>query len=217
MLAGIIFDFDGVIVDSHPVHLEAWKTFLLSKGRSATDAELSFVQEGAKREEILRHFLGDLTPEQTRSYGDEKDKLFQAAASNLKLVRGFAEFLAQMEAAGLPSAVATSGGRRRVEQTLARFSLLGRFRAIVTGDDVARGKPDPALFLMAARAFQIAPERLLVCEDAIAGVVAAKTSGMKCLAIAANGRGPRLKDAGADLVVENFGQTNLDDVRRLFT
>jgi len=217
MLAGVIFDFDGVIVDSHPAHLQAWKTFLLSKGRAVTDAELSFVQEGAKREEILRHFLGGLTPEQTRSYGDEKDKLFQAAASDLKLVRGFAEFLAQMEAAGLPSAVATSGGRRRVEQTLARFSMLSRFRAVITGDDVAQGKPDPALFLMAARALQIAAERLLVCEDAVAGVMAAKTAGMKCLAIAANGRGPLLKDAGADLVVENFEQTDLDDVRRLFT
>ncbi len=217
MLAGVIFDFDGVIIDSHPVHLQAWKAFLLSKGKAATDAELSFVQEGAKREEILRHFLGDLTPEETRSYGDEKDRLFQVRASELQLVRGFAEFLAQMEAGGLPSAVATSGGRRRVEQTLAKFSLLSRFRAVVTGDDVAYGKPDPALFLMAARALQIAPERLLVCEDAVAGVMAAKTAGMKCLAIAVNGRGPRLKDAGADLVVEDFEQTNFDDIQRLFT
>jgi haloacid dehalogenase superfamily, subfamily IA, variant 3 with third motif having DD or ED len=217
MLAGVIFDFDGVIVDSHPVHLEAWKAFLLSKGRAATDAELSFVQEGAKREEILRHFFGGLTPEQTRSYGDEKDKLFQAGATELKLVRGFAEFLSRMEAAGLPSAVATSGGRRRVEQTLVKFSLISRFRAVVTGDDVAQGKPDPALFLMAARSLQVAPERLLVCEDAVAGVVAAKTAGMKCLGIAAKGRGALLKDAGADLVMENFEQTDLNDVRRLFT
>ena len=217
MLAGVIFDFDGVIVDSHPLHLEAWKEFFRSMSREVADEELAFVLEGAKREEILRHFLGGLTPEQTRSHGDEKDKLFQAQASELKLVRGFAEFLAQMEAAGLPSAVATSGGRRRVEQTLARFSLLSRFRAVITGDDVAQGKPDPALFLMAARALQIAAERLLVCEDAVAGVMAAKTAGMKCLAIAANGRGPLLKDAGADLVVENFEQTDLNDVRRLFT
>jgi beta-phosphoglucomutase-like phosphatase (HAD superfamily) len=104
-----------------------------------------------------------------------------------------------------------------VEQTLVKFSLISRFRAVVTGDDVAQGKPDPSLFLMAARGLQIAPERLLVCEDAVAGVVAAKTAGMKCLAIAANGRVPLLKDAGADLVVENFEQTDLNDVRRLFT
>ena len=102
MLAGVIFDFDGVIVDSHPAHMQAWKALLLSKGKKIDDAALSFVREGAKREEILRHFLGELTPEQIASYGAEKDKLFQAHASELKLVRGFAEFLLQVDAAGLP-------------------------------------------------------------------------------------------------------------------
>jgi beta-phosphoglucomutase len=216
MLEGVIFDFDGVLVDSHPVHLQAWKAFLLSKGGAARDSDLSFVREGAKREEILRRFLGDLTPQQVRLYGDEKDKLFQVRAKELKLVRGLSEFLSQIEASGLPSAVASSGSRRRVEQALEMFSLRGHFRAIVTGEDVARGKPDPALFLMAARILQRAPNRLLVCEDAVAGVAAAKTAGMMCLAIAASGRGSLLKEAGADLVVEDFAQTSLDAVRQLF-
>ncbi|MGZ4858969.1 MAG: HAD family hydrolase [Candidatus Angelobacter sp.] len=217
MLAGVIFDFDGVIANSHPLHVQAWKAFLLSKGKAASDAELSLVQEGAKREEILRHFLGELTPDQVRLYGHEKDRLFKARASELKLVGGFVEFLTQIEASGLPSAVATSGGRRRVEQALEKFNLRNRFRAVVTGDDVARGKPDPSLFLLAARALQVQPDRLLACEDAVAGVIAAKTAGMKCLAIAANGRGSLLKEAGADLVVVDFKKTNIDDVTRLFT
>ena len=216
MLAGVIFDFDGVIVDSHPLHLQTWRDFLLSQGKAVSDAELSFVQEGAKREEILRHFLGDITPEQVRGYGDEKDKLFQACAHETKLVRGFAEFLTQLDADGLPSAVATSGSRRRVEQALDMFNLRTRFRAVVTGDDVVQGKPHPALFLMAAQTLQVDPSCILVCEDAVAGVIAAKTAGMMCLAIAASGRGSLLEEAGADLVVEDFAQTNLDDVRRLF-
>jgi beta-phosphoglucomutase len=217
MLAGVIFDFDGVIVDSHPLHLQTWRAFLLSKGMAVSDAELSFVREGAKRDEILRHFLGELTPEQVRSYGDEKEKLFQARACEIKLVGGFVEFMAQLDAVGLPSAVATSGSRRRVEQALDRFNLRTRFRAVVTGEDVVRGKPHPALFLMAAQALEADPRGMLVCEDAVAGVIAAKTAGMMCLAIAARGRGSLLKAAGADLVVEDFAQTNLADVRRLFS
>ena len=67
MLAGVIFDFDGVIVDSHPVHIEAWKAFLDSKGKRVNDDDLSFVREGVKREEILRHFLGELAAEQIRA------------------------------------------------------------------------------------------------------------------------------------------------------
>jgi beta-phosphoglucomutase len=216
MLAGVIFDFDGVILDSHPAHLQAWRAFLLSKNKTASDAELSLVREGAKREEILRHFLGDLTPEDMTLYGNEKDILFQAHAHDLKLVPGFSEFLAHIDAAGLPSAVATSGSRRRVEQALEAFNLRSRFRAVVTGNDVVRGKPDPALFLLAAQAIQADPERILVCEDATAGVVAAKAAGMKCLAIAAEGRSSLLKDAGADLVVPDFSNTNVEDVQRMF-
>jgi HAD superfamily hydrolase (TIGR01509 family) len=216
MLGGIIFDFDGVIVDSHAAHMQAWKAFLLTKGKSFSDGELSFVREGAKREEILRRFFGDLTPEQIASYGVEKDKLFQANPRELKLVPGFTEFLLQLDSAALPSAVATSGSRSRVEQTLETLNLGKRFRAVVTGNDVERGKPDPDLFLLAAQALQIDPGRILVCEDAVAGVLAAKSAGMKCVGIAANGRESLLKQAGADLVVKDFVHISLNDVRRLF-
>src|SRR5579864_4989310 len=112
MLAGIIFDFDGVIVDSHPVHMQAWKALFTAMGRAVGDDELAFVMEGAKREEILRCFLGDLTIEQIELYGAEKEKLYQARASELKLVSGVAEFLEQVEAAGMPMAIATSGSRK---------------------------------------------------------------------------------------------------------
>lgn len=216
MLAGIIFDFDGVIVDSHPVHLQAWKAFFVSKGKTVGDDELSFVMEGAKREEILRRFLGELTREQIELYGAEKEKLYQERASELKLVRGVGGFLQQMDAAGIPVAIATSGSRRRVERTLDTFGLLNRFHAIVTAEDVARGKPDPALFHLAARRLQIAADQILVCEDAVAGIAAARAAGMKCMAIAANGRKKLLQEAGADLVIEDFTQTGLEDARQLF-
>ena len=216
MLAGIIFDFDGVIVDSHPVHIQAWKVLFNALGKAVGDEELSFVTEGAKREEILRRFLGDLTPEQMELYGAEKERLYQAHASELKLVRGFTEFMQQVDVAGVPIAVATSGSRNRVERTLKTFGLLGRFHAIVTAEDVAKGKPDPALFYLAASRLRVATDQILVCEDAVAGVTAAKAAGMKCIAIAANGRRKLLQEAGAELVIEDFTQTGLDDVKRIF-
>ncbi|HEV7550211.1 MAG TPA: HAD family phosphatase [Candidatus Angelobacter sp.] len=217
MIGGVIFDFDGVIVDSHPVHLQAWKAFLLSEDKAVSNAELSFVLEGATREDILAHFFGDLTKEQIRRYGEGKDQLFLARANEIRLIRGFVEFLAQLDAAGIPSAVATSGSRRRVKQALQAFNLVSRFRSVLTADDVSRGKPDPALFLLSAQALQLNPGQILVCEDAVAGVIAAKTAGMKCIGIAANGRGSLLKQAGSDLVVDDFRYTNFDEVSRLFT
>jgi HAD superfamily hydrolase (TIGR01509 family) len=216
MLAGVIFDFDGVIVDSHAVHLQAWKAFFSSVDKQIADADLLFVLEGTKRDEILWHFLGELTPEQIKLYGAEKDKLFQTRASEQKLVKGFTGFLEQVEAAGLPAVIATSGGRVRVESTLDRFKLRQRFHAIVTGDDVANGKPAPDLFYLAARSLHVKAGNILVCEDAVSGVIAAKIAKMKCLAIASKGREAKLREAGADLIVADFTQAKLSDVSKLF-
>lgn len=216
MLRGLILDLDGVVVDSHPAHMRAWNLFLASVGKEVPDEELEFVLEGRKREDILRHFLGDLTEDQVRHYGEQKEALFKNIASEIKTIHGLPGFLEQATNAGLAMALASSGSRSRVEYTLRQLDFKDRFQAVVTGDDVPRGKPDPALFLLAAGRMQVRPDEVLVCEDAVNGVEAAKAAGMKCLAIAANGRGPVLEKAGADRVVPDFGGTKLADLDRLF-
>src|SRR5712671_276417 len=79
-LEAVIFDFDGVVVDSHPAHQQAWKAFFRSLEMEIPDAELAFTQEGQKREDILRHFLGDITPEQVERYGARKDAILKDSA-----------------------------------------------------------------------------------------------------------------------------------------
>jgi beta-phosphoglucomutase-like phosphatase (HAD superfamily) len=96
------------------------------------------------------------------------------------------------------------------------LSLKPRFRVIVTGDDVVKGKPDPAIFRLAALGLGLEPEHVLVCEDAVAGIEAAKTAGMRCLAIASNGRGPLLERAGADCVIPDFTIVSLEDLQSMF-
>lgn len=216
MLQAIIFDLDGVIVDSHPLHQQAWKTFFRSLGKEVPDHQLSFVLEGRKREDILRHFLGDLSEDQVKYYGARKEALFRDSGQELKTIQGLPEFLDRLEAAALSLALASSASRSRALYTLERLDLKRRFRVIVTGDDVAKGKPDPAIFHLAAQGLNVAPENIMVCEDAVCGVAAAKEAGMKCLAIAANGRGPLLKKAGADCVIPDFTSARLDDLRGLF-
>jgi len=216
MLRGVIFDLDGVIVDSHPAHMQAWKAFFVSLGKPVSDHDLDFVQEGQKREDILRHFLGDLSQEQVKHYGARKEELFKNCVQELKLVNGLVGFLEQIEAARLPVALASSASRSRAEFILDQLDLKSYFKVVVTGDDVARGKPDPTIFNMAARGIGVPPAGVLVCEDAVNGVEAAKTAGMKCLGIAANGRGPILEKAGADRIVPDFTAANLDELRSLF-
>src|SRR5437879_3536502 len=113
MLQGVIFDLDGVIVDSHPVHKQAWKKFFCSLGKEISDKDLDFVLEGNKREDILRHFLGDITDEQARDYGARKDVIFKHSAQDLKTIGGFDDFLAQIDRVHLPTALASSASRSR--------------------------------------------------------------------------------------------------------
>jgi beta-phosphoglucomutase len=216
MLKGIIFDLDGVIVDSHAAHKQAWRELLASLGREVSEAQLEFVVEGHKRDEILQHFLGDLDAEEVQRLGKLKDEFYCRLAHNVKVISGVVEFVARAQSAGLPLAVATSAGRKRAEATLRDFGLIGSFRAVVTGDDVRAGKPDPAVFQRAAEGLGFAPEDLLVCEDAVAGVQAAKSAGMRCLGIGADGRRELLMEAGADWVVENFLQVSVGEVQSLF-
>jgi beta-phosphoglucomutase len=216
MLEAVIFDLDGVIVDSHAAHQQAWKTFLLSVGKDASEEQLQFVLEGHKREAILRHFLGDLSEDQVRHYGARKEALFKDSVPELKTILGVGEFLAQCEDSGLRLALASSASRRRAEYILEHLDMKRRFRVVLTGDDVKDGKPDPSIFRLAAHGLQVDPASVLVCEDAVCGVEAAKNAGMKCLAIAANGRGPLLKKAGADCIVPDFKAAKLDELRQLF-
>jgi beta-phosphoglucomutase len=216
MLKGIIFDLDGVIVDSHHAHKQAWRELLASLGREVSAAQLQFVVEGHKRDEILRHFLGDLSGEEVRRLGKLKDDFYRGVAHEAKLIPGVAEFISAAQLAGLGLAVGSSAGRKRAEETLRHFDLMESFRVVITGDEVQAGKPDPAVFQRAADGLGLGAEHLLVCEDAVAGVQAAKSAGMRCLGIAGDGRKGLLRETGADWVVEDFLRVSVGELQSLF-
>lgn len=204
MLRGAIFDFDGVIVDSHPVHTRAWKKFLDSVGRPASEEELQFILDGRTRDDILRHFLGKLDAEKLAEYGHRKEQLFRDEAAHVPTIKGFLSFLADLEDADVALGIASSGSKSRVEFLLNRLELQKHFRVIVTGDDVAWGKPHPAVFFKAARDLGVDPCELVVFEDAVSGVQAARSAGMACIGIAKAERASILLRAGANYVVPDF-------------
>jgi HAD superfamily hydrolase (TIGR01509 family) len=213
---GVIFDMDGVLIDSHPVHKKVWTQFLASLNRPVPDEELDFVLDGRKREEILRHFLGDLSAERIRAYGLRKDRIYEESSKDLKTISGVEEFLGALESAGIPMAVGTSASFLRARNTLAALGILPRFTALVTGSEVVNGKPDPEIFVRAAERLDQDPHDLLVVEDAVSGVKAAKSAGMKCLGIATDGRSEMLRAAGADHVIPDYQEFSLLQVQQLF-
>lgn len=216
MLQAVIFDLDGVIVDSHPAHQRAWRDFFDSLGKEVSDDELLFVREGQKREDILRHFLGELTPEQVSNYGARKEALFRSSSAALNVIPGVMELLDDLRASGLAAAVASSAGRGRVESMLDQLGLGSYFGVIVAGDDVVKGKPDPSIFHLASRELEVECGTVLVCEDSVSGIMAAKSAGMKCLGIGGQARQAVLLEAGADRVVPDFSSIRINHLRQLF-
>jgi beta-phosphoglucomutase len=215
LLSGVIFDMDGVLLLTHSAHKMAWRLFLHDVGREVPDEDLDFVLDGRKREEILCHFLGELSEGELRHYGEMKDRHFCKVASSIETVPGLFGFLDYLDASGVTAAVATSATERRAHSMLRQYGLTERFRAIVTGSDVAKGKPDPGIFLLAAERIQRNPADVLVVEDAVSGVKAAKSAGMKCLGIADANRAEMLLAAGADHVVPDFTLLGDADIRSI--
>ncbi len=216
MLKGVIFDLDGVIVDSHPAHMRAWNKFLLSVGKSVTEAELEFVRDGRKKEDILRHFLGDVDGREIHAYSHKKDVFFNEEVKGVNPVAGIGELLNELNRAGVPAAVASSGSSERVHYILDLLGLRKYLAAVVTGDEVAKGKPDPAVFCKAAEKLRVAPSDSLAFEDSVSGVLAARAAGMKCLGIATPPRARSLVEAGAQDVLVDFVGTSVSQIRQLF-
>src|SRR5207245_11578186 len=116
---------------------------------------------------------------------------------------------------GLPMAVASSGSSERVHYVLDLLGLGDYFATVVAGDEVANGKPDPAIFSKAAEKLQVSPDDSLAFEDSVSGVRAARAAGMKCLGIATPPRSQSLLEAGARGVVSDFLGTSLSQIRKL--
>jgi beta-phosphoglucomutase len=215
MLMAVIFDMDGVIVDSHAAHIRTWKKLFWSLGKCLSDADLDFVRQGIKRQEILRHFLGELKDKQIQAYCREKDLLFQSEIENIRLIPGAQALLEDLKCAGVPTALASCGSTARVYDLLSHLRLRDYFASVVTGDEVAIGKPHPEIFHKAAAQLRVHPAESLVFEDSISGVQAAKAAGMKCIGIGDRRHGSALLQAGADQVLPDLAGTSWIKIQKL--
>jgi len=213
-IRAVAFDMDGVLIDSHPAHRAAWREFLLSLNRCVSDDELSFILEGRTRNEILQHFLGDLSEHELTQYGKQKDELFRSLEHQIEPVPGAIEFVRELHRHGIVSAVATSASEIRTFSTIERLGLAEHFETIITASDVSRGKPDPMVYQVACERMGVPPQDALAFEDAPAGIRAAALAGMRCVGVSSNGLAPQLLQAGAEFVIPNFVGLRLEEFTR---
>jgi len=216
MVLGVIFDVDGVLVDSYAAHFESWQR--LGRELGVTMSEEQFVATfGRKSHEIIVEFWPHLvsSDRRVREIDDRKEELFrEIIAANFPAMDGAVELIDALHTAGFVLAVGSSGPPENVGLVLDQLGRRDKFRAVVTGRDVTRGKPDPQVFAIAAEWLNLPPAQCLVVEDAPAGVAAAKAAGAKCLGLASAGRDPAAL-AAADRVVRSLRDASVDDVLAL--
>lgn len=211
-LRAVVFDMDGVLIDSHPAHKHAWRLLLESIGRQVSTDDLAFVTDGRTRSDMLRYFFGDLTDVQIQAYSAIKDAHFRSVSSNIDVVHGVRSFLSCLASAAIPAAVATSASRVRAIEMLERLHLAPCFQSVVTASDVANGKPAPDVYLRAVDELGVEPANAIAFEDAVSGVTAAVRAGMTCVGIASGANSQLLWRAGASLVLQDFRDLTIPEL-----
>jgi len=213
-IKAVIFDLDGVIVDTVPAHYIAWKTIADELG-IAFDKEQNEQLKGVSRIQSMEKILAlgqvSKTAEEVLELTEKKNKIYVDIISEMTpddILPGVVNFLEMLETQGIPKSIGSAS--KNTPTILKAVGLTGRFDCIVDGNSVQRSKPDPQVFLKGAEGMGKAPEECVVFEDAISGVQAAKAGGMYCIGV---GKTEILGEA--DLVVPDMTNVDLKTLENL--
>ncbi|MGQ9503333.1 MAG: HAD family hydrolase [Thermogutta sp.] len=212
----VIFDMDGVLIDSYRAHFESWRIVAAEEGLQITEEQFSSTF-GRTSREIIAALWGDRTPgdDRIRELDERKEAAFrELIRDNFPIMPGAPELLDALHAAGFGVGIGSSGPPENVALTVEKLAKRHVFGAIVTGKDVTRGKPDPQVFLLAAERLNVPPARCAVVEDAPPGIEAAHRAGMKAVGLASTGRTPEMLSK-ADLVVKSLRELAPERFREL--
>ena len=185
----VLWDMDGTLVDSEELHWKAWHLTLQNEGISIT-REQFLSSFGQRNDSILSQWLGPAaSPEQAARISEGKEIMYRhlVLRDGISPLPGVADWLHRLHRQGLHQAIASAAPRANIETVLEVLSAAHIFEAIVSAEDVHKGKPDPEVYLLAAARLGVAPAHCIVVEDAVAGVESARAAGMRCIGVSRNG------------------------------
>jgi HAD superfamily hydrolase (TIGR01509 family) len=210
---GVLWDLDGVLVDTGEYHFRSWAKVLSEYG---IDFSRSFFRDtfGMNNEGILKTLLGGkLTPALLAEISDRKEQAFRdAVRGKAQPLPGVVEWLERLLASGFRQAIASSAPPENIDALVEEMGLRPYFMSTTSGVDMP-GKPAPDLFLKVADELGVPAERSIVVEDAVAGVEAAARAGMKCVAVTTTNPAQALESA--DVIVEHLSDLPADTFERL--
>lgn len=211
---GVIFDMDGVLIDSYAAHLQTWQVCCRRHGRECTEEQFLAGFGRTSREVIRDTWVNPPDDAAIAAFDEEKELLYrELIARDFPHMPGAARLIEELAAGGIPMAIGSSGPPKNVAAALAGLNASHLIHTIITGADVVRGKPHPDVFLKAAAGLGIPPARCIVLEDAPVGVQAALAAGARCLGIVSRGRTVEQLTMAHHRVPNDLTQVNLQLLR----
>jgi HAD superfamily hydrolase (TIGR01509 family) len=198
-----IFDMDGVIVDSNPFHKTSLKQFTKKYGYDLSESQLKEKIYGRTNKDWLANVFGNIDEKQLKQYADEKETLFRDLyKDDIKPLPGLINFLKLLDRDDFARAIATSAPKANVEFTLSKTNTGRFFQTILDESFVTKGKPHPEIYLKTAAALKFMPDRCIVFEDSLSGVLAGKKANCKVVGITTTHTKEELFEA--DFCIDNF-------------
>ena len=210
---GVIFDMDGVLIDSYRAHFFSWQQMLRNHGFDITEIQFA-ATFGLTNHDIFARLYPAIPPEEYPALAREKEEAFRRIiTADFPEMDGASELLAALYKAGAVLGIGSSGPPENLEVLLHKLPGGRYFTAVTSGSEITRGKPDPEVFLKTAAKMDLPPRKCVVVEDAVAGVRAGKGAG--CAVIALTGTAEREQLSEADIVVDSLRDLIPDTFKNL--
>lgn len=207
--AGVIFDMDGVIVDSGEAHFQSWQRLAEENGLTITQEEFAETFGRPSREIIRMRWGEDLPDDEVERLDRRKEEIYRdIIRGDVPVMAGAVELIRELHAAGWVLGIGSSGPPENVALVVDELGLGDMLAATTDASDVTRGKPDPQVFLIAADRMGVDPVRCIVIEDAHHGVEAAHRAGMQAVALTSTHDVDTL--AEADVIVDHLSELGRD-------
>jgi HAD superfamily hydrolase (TIGR01509 family) len=209
MLTAILFDLDGTIVNTDPIHYRAWQEMLLNYSVEIDETFYKSRISGRLNPEIVKDILPQLSAAEGQKFADEKEALFRKLAPHLKPLSGFSELLAWTDTHNLKRALVTNAPRLNAEFMLEVLGIKEAFHTVVLADDCIAGKPDPAPYQVALSKLEITAEEAIALEDSPSGIRSAVGADIRTIGIASTHNPQLLQDVGAFMAIPDFTDLQL--------
>lgn len=212
----LLFDMDGVIIDSNPAHKIIIQEFCKKYDKVMSDEDMRKHIYGRTNKEWIRHLFGEnLSDAQLKKYADEKELMFREFyKKEVKPLPGLLDFLELLQPNNIVAAIGTSAPPANVQFVFEHMDIKKYFNAVLDENSVTVGKPNPEIYLKAAKALAMNPDDCVVLEDSLSGVEAGKRAGCKVIGVTTTHTPSELNQA--DITITDFTALTINDLEKLF-